>query len=166
MFDTSGNKHKVTECFDELGEVVECVENYEAGEDLFAAAFYLTLVLGLLLVMSQTADLLYIVVPKKWLQVSRFIGPLVTPAAMKQERNLKKAAAFKVSKMLESALEVGGHVDNSLKKSTSVLSDPNTKLTTMERYLLVPEQTETVGGFFWAWKRICSGEIFVEEGIR
>jgi len=124
---------------------------------VLGGTFYLALILGLVLLLSQAADIIYLVAPKKWLQMTHLVGPIVTPSALKQERCSKTAAGFKVSRMLDNALEVAGRIDGArtISKSSkhrASLSDPD--LGTMERYLLFPEQREGVGGVFWAWKVI------------
>ena len=178
FFDTSGNKDILSECLDEYGEVIlddfgeatTCVHTYDRRNDLCAALFWLALILGLLLLASKVVDLLSFLVPKDWTwsRKSSLLEELVVPASVRQEKCSKAAASFKISRLLDNALEIGGHKRPSKSTNGSVhlsLQKSSTPVSTMERFLLLQERREVVGGFWWAWKRIFNGSIFVEEGV-
>jgi hypothetical protein len=188
FFDTSGNKDETIqgeynqtyystaeddEYYIEYVEAEQYKETFEHEDksDPYAARYYLSVILGAVLLTFQAVDLAFIVIPTAWLGMNRFVKNLVTPSGFKAEAAQKKAASFKVSKMIDNALALhsNGPSFSSLKKSSSELSKSRgslcSSLQAIARFQLQESETETAGGVFWAWKKIFNGSIFAEEGI-
>jgi cytochrome c-type biogenesis protein CcmE len=138
-------------------------------DDPLGATYYIALLMGLCLLAFQVVDVLYFVLPKKWLQSRSYLRFLVTPAGIRQEAMMKKAAAVRMSKVLDNALALCGPNENvSPAKSEpgqSSRAGKTSTLPTLERFYMQPNQAETIGGVLWAWRRIFNGSMFVEEGI-
>lgn len=182
FFDTTGNKDKTFEFNQTYRDwndthardyvaLDRYVATYEAESDPFGAGYYLSISLGAILLMFQAVDISFTVIPVAWLGMIRYARNVVTPAGYSAEAAQKKAAFFKVSKMIDNAISIhsGGTVFSSLKqssKSSKARERPGHSLQSVAKFqLLQDSETEMVGGVFWAWEKIFNGSIFAEEGI-
>lgn len=180
LYDTSGNQRGLDigkfcsnddlECMNACYAAPDtCPDEYESGKDAFHVFFLLSLVLGLVLLISQVVDIVSIFAPEKWFQQGGgFLQALVTPGCVRQDRASKKAASYRISQMLNNSLVVCEDDKTATTQISSRgigLGKKESNLSPMERFLLLPKETETVGGIIWAWKKIWDGSIFVEEGV-
>ena len=89
---------------------------------------------------------------------------LLTPGIEKMERRTKVAAHGKVARMVENALAL--HDDDSRDDSPLSTSRHMTALgKALLNFQIHPEETETVGGLLWSWKRVWDRSIFEDEGV-
>jgi hypothetical protein len=173
VFDTSGNKDisgaavcdtDDTECLLRCGanatNTTGCYEDYVVADDYYGATFYLSVILGTCLLVSQFVDVLLVLAPKRWLDEKGLVQRFVVPGTMRQETAGKRAASYRMKHLIDNALSV--ICDPSLRSSSEMATK---EISILERFLLQPKKFEPVGGLIWAWKRIWNGSMFVEEGI-
>jgi hypothetical protein len=125
--------------------------------------------LGFVLLSFLIVDLGVVVIPREWLAKSSVVPDLITPASLRAESAQKKAASFKVSKMLENALSLHRSTDclTASVNSTESKAAFHAQLYAhaISNFQAQESKTEKVGGIIWAWKRIWDGSISSEEGI-
>ena len=187
-FTTIGNKNLSGAeyvCNDDDLECIEncqlqpetCVKKYVAPDDYYGAAYFLAIILGASILVSQSIDVVLMFLPRNWLNGNDLIQRLVLPGTLRQERAGQHAASFRIKQFLQNALDIiydksiasSSNNSNGFTAKTSSSSGfvPKTNHATsaLERFLLLPVKTEKVGGVMWAWKRIWNGTIFTQEGI-
>ena len=127
----------------------------------------LTLLLGFILVSFQFKVLLVIVIPENWYANSPVFRRFLVSGTARKECRTKKACRFKVSAMVQDALEM-----HSMSLPASSSSSSNRIASGTFAYggaLLAFESTrndrEEVGGILWAFKNMWNGKIFDEEGV-
>jgi hypothetical protein len=161
FFDTTGNK--------DYAEADGTVDEYDRNENVGGAFYVLSLTLGFVLLSFLIVDLGVVIIPSEWLAKNPFISNLSTPASLWAESVQKRAASFKVTKMLLNALSL--HRSTEHPTVTSGTSESKAAYHAelyahaISNYHAQESKTEKVGGVFWAWRRILDGRIFSEEGI-
>lgn len=171
--DTSGNKDQygADTCSDDDAACIQrctenpdmCYEEYIVANDYLGSTFFLALFLGCIILLSQAVDAILQLTPRSWLDEYGLLQRLVLPGTLRQERVGHQAATLRIKQFLTNALGVF----NDSSSTSSSNSDKITRRATnaLERFLLSPVKTESVGGVLWAWKRIWDGTIFSQEGI-
>jgi hypothetical protein len=196
-YSTYGNKESEIDCQGDSECEAHCAENpcwekYDNTNDIYGATYYLSITLGILLLISRVVDIVYILLPLPS-QVSSKLHRYVMPGSIKMEQATKQAAAFKVNRMINNALELldddlftstnrkkttitnkatTSHGSSPVSKSCSNSESNNARNDTMtpsqtslERFTYLPKEKERVGGMLWTWKKIFDGTLFAEEGI-
>ena len=77
------------------------------------------------------------------------------------ERNVKKAATFKVNRLISNALEI--HDSAAQESDNSVNETMYGKA--LLGYSKISDEKEEVGGHLWTWNGLRTGRLFEEEGI-
>jgi hypothetical protein len=119
------------------------------------------------ILLSQAVDVVLMFLPQRWLDGNGLIQRLVLPGTLRQERACEEAASFRMKQMLENALDIiyDKTIAPTSKDTQGLTPKANSATSVLERFLLKPVKTESVGGVMWAWKRIWNGTIFTQEGI-
>ena len=158
-----------TECIETCRLQPEtCADKYVASSDYYGASYFLAIILGFSILSSQSVDIVLMFLPQCWLDGNGLVQRLVLPGTLRQERAGKEAASFRMKQLLQNAVDIvfdktlASSPPNDLKDFTSK-PDPATSV--LERFLLIPIKTESVGGVVWTWKRVWNGTIFTQEGI-
>ena len=157
-----------TECIEACRLQPEtCTENYVAASDYYGASYFLAIILGITILSSQGVDIVLMFLPQRWLDGNGLVQRLVLPGTLRQERAGKEAASFRMKQFLQNALDIvyDKTIASSSNNSGGFTSKIDHATTVLERFLLLPVKTESVGGVIWAWKRVWDGTIFNEEGI-
>jgi hypothetical protein len=115
------------------------------------------LVVGCTIIALQLVQLIRILLPATFIHaLKRFF----TPGTVRMERRTKLAAAHKVARMVNNALNI---------HDAPCIQTENVGLTSIETALLKYQareyQVEPCGGVLWGWKRIINGTVFREEGV-
>jgi hypothetical protein len=154
-----------------------CVVKYVAHDNFFGVAYVLAIVLGFSILLCQGIDMVLTLLPRCWLNGNGLIQRLVLPGTLRQERAGKQAASFRMKQVLQNALDIiynksiASSSNNSdgfsakMSSSSGLVTKANQETSVLERFLLLPVKTETVGGVIWSWKRMWDGTIFTQEGI-
>jgi len=118
--------------------------------------------IGYLLVFIQVSSIIESYYPHdiKWLSFLR-------SSAVRNEVDLKLAAATKVHKMVQNAYTLHKAKDNSVILSRMEGNDTITPshAVALLNFTEQSDLTETSGGFFWCWKQFYSGSLLAKEGI-
>lgn len=122
------------------------------------------LVLAFILIALQLKVLFQILVPKYWYVGRPFFERLLISGTAIKEGRTKKASCFKISTMVEDALQM--HSKSVVKSSKRDISG---RKISYGNALLAFESTaydrEKVGGVLWTFKKIRNGTLFEEEGV-
>jgi len=137
-----------------------CYESYVAADDYYGATFYLSVILGMGLLLSQLVDVVLVLTPSSWLDENGPLQRFVLPGTVRQEIAGKHAASFRMKHLMENALSV---IHDTNMVSSKEMGAISSKI--LERFLLLPKKFEPAGGVIWAWKKIWNGSMFAEEGI-
>ena len=86
------------------------------------------------------------------------------------EAGMKQAAHYKTIEMMKNAVSLhSGTISTNTRKSNgrngSKRASPGSSLGTALLNFFTVEQTESVGGFLWCWKKFLRGDLFYKEGI-
>jgi hypothetical protein len=143
----------------------ECQKTYVAADNFYGVSYFLAIILGFTMIVSQGVDFVQLLVPQSWLDGNGSVQRFVLPGTVRQERSGTQAASFRMKQFLQHALDISHSktlISNSNKLANNKLER---KTTVLERFLLLPRKAEKVGGVFWAWKKMWNGTAFTEEGI-
>ena len=160
---------------------------YDPHTNWYGPGYYLSIILGFVLLFIQSADLLLTVLPKSWFNGSPILRNIMTPASVKIETAAKKAASYKMSQMIGNAIAVHEDTKRLQSRSTekicldassakddgsvqifeaSDISDERTQpLQVLRHFQLQEQETVATGGFVWSWRKILDGSIFEEQGV-
>lgn len=156
------------ECIDNCRLQPEtCKKEYVASSDYYGASYFLAIILGISLLSSQGVDIVLMFLPQRWLNGNGLVQRLVLPGTLRQERAGKQAASYRMKQYLQNALDIvyDKSIASSSNNSRGFTGKADRATSVLERFLLLPIKTESVGGVIWAWKRIWDGTIFTQEGI-
>ena len=137
--------------------------NTDRGDDSvdnYIAAF--ALVLGLLLLCFQIKTLFIILVPEDWYENIHVLDGFTVSGMAKAESRTKKAAAWKIKKMVQNAFQLHD-CDASTKNSSKRVVESYGRA--MLAYDATLHDREKVGGIRWTFLKMWDGSIFTEEGI-
>jgi hypothetical protein len=139
---------------------------YDASSDSWASAYYLSLALGCILLTIQVIDLLLVLAPS-FLYKFPIMKELFAPSCLKAEANQQKAAFYKTSQMLRSALNIHTQGNYKMRKSSTMRESQSSQTKAILTYQQkeVEKVTEEVGGPLWTWTRILNGSLAREEGV-
>lgn len=126
---------------------------------LFQAAYVMCLVIGIVLMALQLKKLAYIVVPRKFLEKLPLSGFWLVPGMPKAERATKRAADYKVAKMVDNALRMHG---SAMAPSASGRAAVGSALLNFQA---TAGERESCGGVVWAYKKLWDGSILEEDGV-
>lgn len=157
-----------TECIETCRLQPEtCTEHYVIPSDYYGASYFLAIILGISILLSQGVDIVLMFLPQRWLDGNGLVQRLVLPGTLRQERAGKEAASFRMKQFLQNALDIvyDKSIATSSTSSSGFTSKGDRTTSVLERFLLLPVKTESVGGVIWAWKRIWDGTIFTQEGV-
>ena len=144
----------------------------------FEFSFILTL--GIFLMLIQAKALLLMLLPQSFARKGRMssLAFILVPGMAKAEMATKKAARFKISKMITEAMALhegtlaGSSLHTSLKAKNNPLKDSNPFATgvngygdAMLNFHAIADDHESYGGVLWCWKGMWKGTIWSEEGI-
>lgn len=135
---------------------------YDPTTDYKVVVYYVTIILGCILVASLVVDFILALTPRQLFTTSTLGRWLLSPAGLKGEVNSKKAAFWKSSMLLNNALDIQNSHDFS-KGRSSVRSSIRSEAITA--YHMREGDTRQVGGVLWTWKKMVDGTLFQEEGI-
>jgi hypothetical protein len=154
-------------CIEKCSQYPEqCMEPYEVADDYYGATFYLSIILGFVILSSQFVDILLVLTPRRWRDGNDLIQRLVLPGTVRQQRAGKQAASYRMKILIQNSLDViNGATMLASSANSNSLDAVDRESSILERFLLTPKTTEAVGGVSWAWKRIWNGTLFTEEGI-
>eukprot|EP00978_Attheya_sp_CCMP212_P020432 scaffold58497_cov45-Attheya_sp.AAC.1 len=90
-----------------------------------------------------------------------------TSGGVKAEARIKRAAAYKMNRLIRNALQIH---DSSSDKSNNKVRDDNSDETSFGSALVNfsvrgSGELEDVGGFVWTWKNIFNGKLFSQDGV-
>ena len=123
---------------------------------------YLMVVLGAFLVLMSLHNILDRLIPQRWIEGKSIWKKMLTGGTVYMERNMKKAAAYKINDMIRNSMAVHKAAEfehgNGAQKETSY---GRALLTFVKK----ADDLEQVGGWWWTWKRLFNGKIFTEDGI-
>jgi len=123
---------------------------------------YLMVVLGAFLVLMSFHNILDRLIPQRWIEGKSIWKKMLTGGTVYMERNMKKAAAYKINDMIRNSMAVHKTAEfehgNGAQKETSY---GRALLTFVKK----ADDLEQVGGWWWTWKRLFNGKIFTEDGI-
>jgi hypothetical protein len=77
------------------------------------------------------------------------------------ERNMKKAASYKVNRMIRNAL----NIHNAAAKENNNLGKESSYGRALLSYSKVSDAKEEIGGHMWTWNGLRTGRLYEEEGI-
>jgi hypothetical protein len=139
---------------------------YDASTDAWAAPYYLSLTLGFIVLTIQIVDLLTILAPRL-LGKFAIMDELLVPSCVKAEANQQKAAFYKTSQMLCSALNIHTEAGSKMHKLSTMREGQSSQTKAILTYQQkeVEKVTDEVGGPLWTWTRILSGRLACEEGV-
>ena len=137
---------------------------YDPKSDFWAPGYYISIVLGCVLICIQLVDVLLLLVPKTWYSGTSFLRELVTPASLKLESATKRAASHKMRQVVQNALAVHSAEEKTWKTQTQTSVDPlsigaatapdesyqrkNSHLKVLRQFHLQETKTEATGGIF------------------
>lgn len=122
----------------------------------FGLVYITILMVGCVLITLQIIQLVRILLPTRDIRASFFASPGTT----QMEQRTKNAAAFKVAKMVDNALDVHATPCQQLQNLGSTYLE-----TAFLKYQEKEHQMEPCGGIIWGWKRILNGTVFREDGV-
>ena len=99
--------------------------------------------------------------PKSFLDKHPVLQQVLASGSLFMERNVKKAATFKVNRLISNALEI--HDSAAQESDNSVNETMYGKA--LLGYSKISDEKEEVGGHLWTWNGLRTGRLFEEEGI-
>jgi len=125
----------------------------------------LFIIVGVVLFIRQVLNVISLLLDhKKTAQGKGLWTRLLVGSTATDELHSKRAAVYKVNKMLENAYNL--HQRKGLSLSTAVeLAEESTHDLALLNFTKLSDKTERVGGFKWAWKSLISGDLKAKEGI-
>jgi hypothetical protein len=125
--------------------------------------YWMSLLLGCLLLAMHGVHLLILVIPKEKLAEQRWLSPLLASQTVSSESAIKKAASLKVNKMMQNATAIHQLDDSgSSQKKRMVETSYGRALLNFDKNA---EVYERAGGLWWTWTRMWNGTLYSEEGI-
>jgi hypothetical protein len=125
--------------------------------------YYMSLILGCLLLAMYGVQLLSLMIPKKTLAEQWWLSRVLAPHDVFFESAIKKAASLKVNKMMQNATAIHQSDDSgSSRKKRMVETSYRRALLNFDKNA---EAYERVGGLWWTWTRMWNGTLYSEEGI-
>ena len=149
---------------DSNGNAIIDTEQPEDGNVGTEFLRYLMMVLGAFLVLMSLHNILDRLIPQRWIEGKSIWKKILTGGTVYMERNMKKAAAYKINDMIRNSMAVHKTAEfehgNGAQKETSY---GRALLTFVKK----ADDLEEVGGWWWwwTWKRLFNGMIFTEDGI-
>lgn len=132
-------------------------------DDDYNAIYWTTFVLGCILLFLQVLSLIRLFFSFNVMKRFKPLEIFLTPGMQKMERRTKVAAHRKVSHLVENALNL--HDSTNLEPPDSTGRHMTALGKALLNFQIHPEETEQVGGIWWAWKRIWDRSIFEDEGV-
>ena len=130
------------------------------GDDPFGMGYYVSLGLGLAMMLTQLIDIGYVIVPKKWLARQPRLEGFTTPGTIRAEMALKQAADKKASSMLKNALAYHPNEDDFNERHQSVaIRTENPNVQALINFQFEAGEKETIGGIFGPGKRSLTGPL-------
>lgn len=129
----------------------------------FIAIYWTTFVLGCILLFLQVLSMIRLLFSGNILKKFKPLNIFLTPGMETMERRTKMAAHVKVSQLVENALNL--HDPSILEPPDSSSHDMTALGKALLNFSIHPEETEKVGGVWWAWKRVWDRSIFQDEGV-
>jgi len=141
---------------------------------------YILVVFGILLALIQIKNLVALLFDNtELLHKNRFLAGFLWGSSTKNAFRSKQAGIFKVNQLVRNAYKLHQvctektekgtkrYVSQELKRMTreKLKRDKSTKETALENYANIVDETESVGGIYWAWKEFATGSLQSHEGI-
>mmetsp|Transcript_18286 Transcript_18286/g.33150 ORF Transcript_18286/g.33150 Transcript_18286/m.33150 type:complete len:1010 (-) Transcript_18286:165-3194(-) len=159
-----------------VGTVTTFSEEYEDGytEEIIApksksyenAVIYVSLMVGSAVLFIHLFLLVGSIVIRRENQSLGIIS-FFTSGGVKAEARIKRAAAYKMNRLIRNALQIH---DSSLYNSNNKGRDDTNDETSFGSALVNfsvrgSGELEDVGGFVWTWKKIFNGTLFSQDGV-
>mmetsp|Transcript_6580 Transcript_6580/g.14884 ORF Transcript_6580/g.14884 Transcript_6580/m.14884 type:complete len:982 (+) Transcript_6580:198-3143(+) len=145
----------------EGGALIDTSREGRAEYQLFI--IYLIVACGVVLMLLAIQNLLDQLVPVVYKDKYKLLKKCLASGTVTMERNMKQAAAFKINRMVRSAVDIHKAAEfEHGAGSSSRESSCGRALLTFTKAL---DDQEEVGGYFWAWRRLFNGKMFTEDGI-
>ena len=134
----------------------------------------LNVAVALFIILNQATNIFKRFVPEIKLQENQILGLMFKGSEAKAERMMKQASAFKINKMISNAYELHfNDVNNESKRllesykqgSVRVNTEESTHANALLNFTNGKNEKELVGGFFWVWKQLLSGDLYDSHGI-
>jgi hypothetical protein len=136
---------------------------HKDGALAFQFLYYISLLLGCLLLAMHGVHLLSLMIPKKIVAKQRWLSRVLTPQSLLFESAIKQAASLKVKKMMQNATAIHQSDDSGWShKKRMVETSYGRALLNFDKNA---EVYERVGGLWWTWTRMFNGTLYSEEGI-
>lgn len=138
------------------------------------AGYTMCLVVGIILILMHLKKLAFILVPKTLLERIPGSSFWLIPGMAKAERATKRAADYKIEKMIENSMmmhaPVPGTFSSSVRMSTRAgagagASGRGAFGVALLNFQATQDEREDCGGVMWAYRKIWNGSIFQEDGV-
>lgn len=124
---------------------------------------YLIVACGVVLMLLSIQNLLDQLVPVEYKDKYKWLKKCLVSGTVTMERNMKQAAAFKVNHMVRNARAI--HKAAEFEHGAGSSSRESSCGRALLAYTKLQEDQELVSGWFWVWRRLLNGKLFVEDGI-
>lgn len=118
---------------------------------------------GSMLILLCLQNILDRTLSKSFLDKYPLLRRVLASGSLYMEGNMKKAANFKVNRMIMNAFNIH---DSAAQEGDDVGSGKESKYgQALLSYSKISDATEEVGGHLWTWNGLRTGRLFEEEGI-
>lgn len=117
-----------------------------------------SVILGITTAMFHLFHIFAMVIPKRWIENKPRVQALFTAGVIRAESHIKQSAAYKVSVMVDNAVDLASDKDQDTVLETHFGQG-------LLAYEKLGKRFTPSGGFAWTWRRIFNLSLFKEEGI-
>ncbi len=141
----------------------------EKQNDGRMSLYFLSMIGGCVLISLKVIGLLDSLIPIQFLMDHIRLGKMILSSNVKSEAKIKRAAAYKLNRMVKNAIDVHSLADtpaNSRCGSNSTTSAANGSEfgKALLHFAKLSDKTVSDGGWRWAWTSIWNGQIYDNEG--
>ena len=144
-------------------------EDDKEDDPLYDFQYLTTLVLGCFLLLFQVKALLYVLIPRSIWEKLPSSDFWLTSGMAKSEGSTKRAAAFKINRMVENAISQhdGKILDHDQSSRLKIRSSSKRSAfgQAMLNFQASADYREKVGGVWYTIKKMWNGSLFDEEGV-
>mmetsp|Transcript_22716 Transcript_22716/g.46637 ORF Transcript_22716/g.46637 Transcript_22716/m.46637 type:complete len:656 (+) Transcript_22716:299-2266(+) len=132
--------------------------------------YFLSMIGGCVLIFLKLIGLLDSLIPIQFLMDHIRVGKMILSSNVRSEAKIKRAAAFKLNRMVKNAMDVHSLTDTlgdsrCGTNSTTSAANGSEFGKALLHFAKLSDKTVSDGGWGWAWRSIWNGQIYDNEGI-
>ncbi|KAL7521007.1 hypothetical protein ACHAWX_005701 [Stephanocyclus meneghinianus] len=137
------------------------LSTYKSPDELTIFLVSAQFSVGVMLLLFCLQNILDRSIPVKFLEKNRGLQQVLASGSLFMERNMKQAATFKVNRMIRNALAI----HDAAAQEKAALGKESSYGRALLTYSKIADATEEIGGYWWMWNGLRTGQLFEEEGI-